>query len=159
MPVFAKELYGSVPSEVGWIATMAGFGGIAASMGVASLRAGQRRGWVILLSPVISAISIFVIGSFPWYWVGMIFFIGDGIWRIDPLGVGAGAGGGTCQPAIPRSYDEPDDDDLRTDSDSRGSQWVGSWTTWVCNRPSSAWRSLCSPPGYSSSSPANLSGI
>lgn len=78
VPVFAKDLYGSVPSEVGWIATMAGFGGIAASMGVASLRAGQRRGWVILLSPVISAISMFVIGSFPWYWVGMIFFIGVG---------------------------------------------------------------------------------
>ena len=78
VPVFAKDLYGSVPSEVGWIATMAGVGGIAASMGVASLRAGQRRGWVILLSPVISAISMFVIGSFPWYWVGMIFFIGVG---------------------------------------------------------------------------------
>ncbi len=78
VPVFAKELYGSVPSEVGWIATMAGFGGIAASMGVASLRAGQRRGWVILLSPIISAISIFVIGSFPYYFVGMIFFIGVG---------------------------------------------------------------------------------
>ncbi len=78
VPVFAKDLYGSVPSEVGWIATMAGFGGIAASMGVASLRAGQRRGWVILLSPIISAISMFVIGSFPWYWVGMIFFIGVG---------------------------------------------------------------------------------
>ena len=78
VPVFAKDLYGSVPSEVGWIATMAGFGGIAASMGVASLRAGQRRGWVILLSPVISAISISVIGAFPWYWIGMIFFIGVG---------------------------------------------------------------------------------
>ena len=57
---------------------MAGFGGIAASMGVASLRAGQHRGWVILLSPVISAISIFVIGALPWYWIGMIFFIGVG---------------------------------------------------------------------------------
>ena len=78
VPVFAKDLYGSVPSEVGWIATMAGFGGIAASMGVASLRAGQRRGWVILLSPIISAVSMFIIGSFPWYWVGMIFFIGIG---------------------------------------------------------------------------------
>ena len=78
VPVFAKDLYGSVPSEVGWIATMAGFGGIAASMGVASLRAGQRRGWVILMSPIISAISIFIIGAFPWYWVGMIFFIGVG---------------------------------------------------------------------------------
>ena len=78
IPVFAKDLYGSVPSEVGWLATMAGLGGIAASIGVASLRAGQRRGWVILMSPVISAISIFVIASLPWYFVGMIMFIGVG---------------------------------------------------------------------------------
>ena len=78
VPVFAKELYGSVPSEVGWLATMAGLGGIAASVGVASLRAGQNRGWVILTSPVISAVSIFVIGAMPWYVVGMIMFIGVG---------------------------------------------------------------------------------
>ncbi len=78
VPVFAKELYGSVPSEVGWLATMAGIGGIAASIGVASLRSGQRRGLVILASPIISAISIFIIGMLPWYWVGMIVFVGVG---------------------------------------------------------------------------------
>ena len=78
LPVFAKELYGSVPSEVGWLATMAGIGGIAASIGVASLRSGQRRGLVILASPIISAISIFLIGMLPWYWVGMIVFVGVG---------------------------------------------------------------------------------
>ncbi|MCY4475591.1 MAG: MFS transporter [Chloroflexi bacterium] len=78
VPVFAKELYGSVPSEVGWLATMAGIGGIAASIGVASLRSGQRRGLVILASPIISAISIFMIGMMPWYWVGMIVFVGVG---------------------------------------------------------------------------------
>ncbi len=78
VPVFAKELYGSEPSEVGWIATMAGVGGIAASVGVASLRAGQHRGWVILAAPIISSISIFAIGAFPWYFVGMIMFIGIG---------------------------------------------------------------------------------
>lgn len=78
VPVFAKDLYGSLPSEVGWLATMAGLGGIAASIGVASLRAGQNRGWVIMMSPVISAISMFVIGVWDWYWIGMIFFIGIG---------------------------------------------------------------------------------
>ena len=78
VPVFAKELYGSVPSEVGWLATMAGIGGIAASIGVASLRSGQRRGLIILASPIISAISIFLIGMLPWYWVGMIVFVGVG---------------------------------------------------------------------------------
>ena len=78
VPVFAKELYGSLPSEVGWLATMAGLGGIAASIGVASLRPGQYRGWVILMSPVISAVSIFLIGAMPWYLVGMIVFVGVG---------------------------------------------------------------------------------
>ena len=78
VPVFAKELYGSEPSEVGWIAMMAGVGGIAASIGVASLRQGQNRGWVILLSPVISGVSILALGFFDIYWVGMIFFLGVG---------------------------------------------------------------------------------
>ena len=78
VPVFAKDLYGSAPSEVGWIATMAGIGGIAASIGVASLRPGQHRGWVILTSPIVSSISMFMIGMFPWYWIGMIMFVGVG---------------------------------------------------------------------------------
>ena len=78
VPVFAKELYGSVPSEVGWIAMMAGIGGIAASIGVASLRQGQNRGWVILLSPIISGVSILLLGVFPIYIIGMILFVGVG---------------------------------------------------------------------------------
>ncbi len=78
VPVFAKELYGSEPSEVGWIAMMAGVGGIAASVGVASLRQGQNRGWVILLSPVISGVSMLALGILDFYWAGMFFFLGIG---------------------------------------------------------------------------------
>ncbi len=78
VPVFAKELYGSLPSEVGGLATMAGLGGLIATIGVASLRRGQRRGWVLLIAPVISAIAILVIGSLQFYWVGMFMFIGIG---------------------------------------------------------------------------------
>ncbi len=78
VPVFAKELYGSLPSEVGGLATMAGLGGLVATIGVASLRRGQRRGWVLLIAPVISAIALLVIGSLQFYWVGMFMFIGIG---------------------------------------------------------------------------------
>lgn len=79
VPVFAFDLYGSQPSEVGWLAMMAGFGGIAASLGVASLRAGQKRGWVLLLSPIIYGISMLVMGLLPFYMVGIAMFIGVGL--------------------------------------------------------------------------------
>ncbi len=78
VPVFAKELYNSEPSEVGWLAMMAGLGGIIASIGVASLRQGQYRGWVLLLSPIISGVAMLLVGSFQTYYVGMAFFIGIG---------------------------------------------------------------------------------
>ena len=78
VPVFAKELYGSIPSEVGGLATTAGLGGLVATIGVASLRKGQKRGWVLLIAPVISGISILTVGVFQYYWVGMIMFIGIG---------------------------------------------------------------------------------
>ena len=78
VPVFAKELYGSLPGEVGGLATMAGLGGLVATLGVASLRKGQRRGMVLLLAPVVSAIAILGIGSIQFYWMGMFMFIGIG---------------------------------------------------------------------------------
>ncbi len=78
VPVFAKELYGSLPSEVGGLATMAGLGGLVATLGVASLRKGQRRGMVLLLAPIVSAVAILGIGSVQFYWMGMFMFIGIG---------------------------------------------------------------------------------
>ena len=79
VPVFAWELYRSEPSEVGWLSMMAGVGGIVASLGVASLRAGQKRGWVLLMSPLIYGISMLVIGFLPFYYVGIAMFVGVGI--------------------------------------------------------------------------------
>ena len=88
VPVFAYDLYGSDPSEVGWLAMMAGFGGIVASLGVASLRKGQKRGWVLLLAPVVYGASMVVIGLLPIYAVGILMFIGIGIGETTRFALG-----------------------------------------------------------------------
>ena len=88
VPVFAYDLYGSDPSEVGWLAMMAGFGGIVASLGVASLRKGQARGWVLLLAPVVYGVSMAVIGLMPIYVVGILMFIGVGIGETTRFALG-----------------------------------------------------------------------
>lgn len=88
VPVFAKELYGSLPSEVGWLAMMSGVGGILASLVVASLRAGDRRGWVLLTSPLIYGVSMLFIGLFPSYWIGFAMFVGVGIGETTRFALG-----------------------------------------------------------------------
>ena len=88
VPVFAYDLYGSDPSEVGWLAMMAGFGGIVASLGVASLRKGQARGWVLLLAPIVYGVSMAVIGLMPIYVVGILMFIGVGIGETTRFALG-----------------------------------------------------------------------
>ena len=114
VPVFAKELYGSVPSEVGWIAMMAGVGGIAASIGVASLRQGQK-----------SRLGHSVIAGHFWRLdpcarvVPSLLDRHDIVHRCrvrrnDTLGAGTGVGDRKCEYALPRSNGELDDDDLRS---------------------------------------------
>ncbi len=70
--VYAKDVYGSRPSEVGWMLAAAGIGGLIGSLGIAGLRKGQHRGMVLLLSAVVSGASILLISSIPIYAVGVV---------------------------------------------------------------------------------------
>jgi MFS family permease len=77
--VYAKDVYGSDPSQVGLLLVASGIGGLIGAMGIATLRAGQRRGWVLLGSAVLSGAALVLISTVPLYIVGFAAMIGIGL--------------------------------------------------------------------------------
>ena len=77
-PVFAKDVYGAGPVEVGILIGVAGVGGLIGSLGVAGLRRGQKRGLVLVASAAVSGLVMFIIASVPIYVVGVVAMIGIG---------------------------------------------------------------------------------
>jgi MFS family permease len=88
IPVFAKELYGLEPEGVGILSMMIGIGGIAASVLAASLRKGQRRGWVLLSAGVVAGLSMLAMAIFPFYLVAIFFMTGVGFGETIRWGLG-----------------------------------------------------------------------
>jgi MFS family permease len=77
--VFAKDVYSANEVEVGILTAAAGVGGLIGALGIAGLRSGQRRGLVMMLAAVLSAISILLMGSLPYYAVGVAVMVGIGL--------------------------------------------------------------------------------
>ena len=77
--VFAKEAYNATPSQVGWLLVSAGVGGLIGALFSASLRSGQKRGLILLLSALVSAASLGLIAGVPFYWVGLVGMVGLGV--------------------------------------------------------------------------------
>ena len=77
-PVFAKDVYGAGPEQVGVLIAVAGVGGLIGSLGVAGLRRGQKRGLVLVGSAAVSALVMFLIATVPIYVVGVFLMIGIG---------------------------------------------------------------------------------
>jgi len=78
LPVFARRLYGSDPTEIGWLLTLAGVGGIIGTLAVANLRSGHRRGTILLVGSILSGVALLVISGFPVYVVGLFGMVGVG---------------------------------------------------------------------------------
>ena len=79
LPVFARRLYDSDPSEVGWLLALAGVGGIIGTLAVANLRRGHHRGLIVLVGAILSGVVLLVIGGFPIYGVGLGAMVGVGL--------------------------------------------------------------------------------
>lgn len=77
--VIGKDIYGSEPSGIGWLTAAAGVGGLIGAIGIAGLRTGQRRGLVLLISAVLSAAAIVLMGTLPIYAVGIGAMVGIGL--------------------------------------------------------------------------------
>ncbi|MDA1258104.1 MAG: MFS transporter [Chloroflexi bacterium] len=80
LPAFANDVYGASPFEVGALTAMTGVGSLMGAIGMASLRRGQRRGAVLMVSAFISAFAMASAAGLPFYWAGLflMLFVGVG---------------------------------------------------------------------------------
>jgi MFS family permease len=79
VPAYAKDVYGSAGSEVGFLLTATGLGALIGSIAIANLREGHHRGWVLIGGALIAGLSLALISGFPVFLAGLIAMVGTGI--------------------------------------------------------------------------------
>ena len=67
MPVFARRLYESDASEIGWLMMLTGVGGVIGTLAIANLREGHPRGAVYLMGAILGGLGIGLVAAFPEY--------------------------------------------------------------------------------------------
>ena len=67
MPVFARRLYESDASEIGWLMMLTGVGGVIGTLAIANLREGHPRGVVYLMGAILGGVGIGLVAAFPEY--------------------------------------------------------------------------------------------
>ncbi|MDA1279790.1 MAG: MFS transporter [Chloroflexi bacterium] len=77
--VYAKDVYGSEPAQVGVLLTALGLGGLAGTLTIANLRQGHHRGWIVLGGAFVAGSSLLLIVSVPVYAAGMLGMVGMGL--------------------------------------------------------------------------------
>ncbi len=77
--VYAKDVYGSEPADVGVLLTALGLGGLIGSISIANLREGHRRGWVVLGGAGVAGLSLGLIVGIPVYAAGVVGMVGMGL--------------------------------------------------------------------------------
>ena len=77
--VYAKDVYGSEPSQVGVLLTALGLGGLIGSISIANLRKGHHRGWILLGGALVSGAALTLIVGVPIYAAGVIGMVGIGL--------------------------------------------------------------------------------
>jgi MFS family permease len=77
--VYAVDVYGSEPSDIGLLLTALGLGGLVGSISIANLRAGQHRGWIVLGGALLAGLSLGLIVGVPVYAAGIVGMVGMGL--------------------------------------------------------------------------------
>ena len=77
--VFAKDVYGSLPSEVGMLMTSVAIGGIIGSVLIANLRKGNHRGFFLIIGAVVSGVALILLSYIPYFIAGVFGLIGIGL--------------------------------------------------------------------------------
>ena len=67
MPVFARRLYESDASEIGWLMMLTGVGGVIGTLAIANLRQGHRRGVIYIMGTILGGLGIGLVAAFPQY--------------------------------------------------------------------------------------------
>ena len=88
--VYAKDVYGSDPSNVGYLLAAAGVGGLVGSLAVASLRKQNNRGIIFMVSGIISAGALLLVSGLPFYYVGLISMVLMGLGESGRFALGQG---------------------------------------------------------------------
>jgi MFS family permease len=72
IPIFARRMYDSDASEIGWLMATMGVGGLLATVIIANLRRGHHRGMVMVLGGIgLTGISILLLVAFPNFEAGL----------------------------------------------------------------------------------------
>jgi MFS family permease len=80
IPIYARRLYDIQASEIGWLMALMGVGALAATLVTANLRAGHRRGPVMLVAGIGgTGLAMMLLAFFPWYLIGLFVMVGVGI--------------------------------------------------------------------------------
>lgn len=77
--VYAKDVYGSEPSDVGLLLTALGLGGLIGTISIANLRKGSRRGWIVIGGAVLASASLGLIVAVPVFAAGLLGMVGMGL--------------------------------------------------------------------------------
>ena len=77
--VYAKDVYGSEPSEVGILLTAMGLGGLVGTIIIANLRKGNQRGWIVLIGAIVASASMGLIVAVPVFAAGVLGMVGMGL--------------------------------------------------------------------------------
>lgn len=77
--VYAKDVYGSEPSEVGILLTALGLGGLVGTISIANLRKGHKRGWIVLGGAFVAGASLAFMVGVPVYAAGVLGMVGMGL--------------------------------------------------------------------------------
>ena len=88
--VYAKDVYGSDPSNVGYLLAAAGVGGLVGSLAIASLRKQNNRGIIFMVSGIISAGALLLVSGLPFYYVGLISMVLMGLGESGRFALGQG---------------------------------------------------------------------
>ena len=88
--VYAKDVYGSDPSKVGYLLAAAGIGGLFGSLAIATLRKQNNRGIIFMVSGIISAGALLLVSGLPFYYVGLISMVLIGLGESGRWALGQG---------------------------------------------------------------------
>ena len=88
--VYAKDVYGSDPSNVGYLLAAAGIGGLFGSLAIATLRKQNNRGMIFMVSGIISAGALLLVSGLPFYYVGLISMVLVGLGESGRWALGQG---------------------------------------------------------------------
>ena len=88
--VYAKDVYGSDASNVGYLLAAAGIGGLFGSLAIATLRKQNNRGMIFMVSGIISAAALLLVSGLPFYYVGLISMVLIGLGESGRWALGQG---------------------------------------------------------------------